>query len=73
MKEINLSFQLRISLKQRDVHWIEDELIRLREEMFFEVLKRILAAIEEEVLKETKSCERCEGGINPVWPGGEED
>lgn len=56
MKEISLSFQLRISLKQRDVHWIEEELLRLREEIFLEVLKRILTAIEEEALKEIRFC-----------------
>lgn len=63
MKEIGLSFQLKISLKRRDVHWIEEELLKLREEMFLEVLKRILKAIEEEALKEMKSCERCGAGL----------
>jgi len=63
MKEIGLSFQLKISLQRRDVHWIEEELLRLREEMFLEVLKRILKAIEEEALKEMKLCQRCGAGL----------
>lgn len=51
MKEIGFSFQLKISLKRRGVHWIEEELLRLREEMFLEVLKRILMAIEAKTPK----------------------
>lgn len=63
MKEINFSFKLRISLKQRDDHWMEEELLRLRDEMFLEVLKRILGVIEERALKEMKLCERCGGRL----------
>jgi len=37
MKEIRLSFELKIALKQTDVHWVEEELLRLREEVFLEV------------------------------------
>ena len=45
MKEIRLFFNLRIALKQTDVHWVEEELLRLREEVFLEVLGRVLRRI----------------------------
>ena len=35
MKEIKLSFDINLTLKQYDVHWIEQQLLRLREEVFF--------------------------------------
>jgi len=59
MKEIKLSFDLRIALKQTDVHWVEEELLRLREEIFLEVLRRVLREIEEEALKGVSGCGRC--------------
>jgi hypothetical protein len=60
---LEVSFQFKIALKRRDVHWIEGELLRLREEMFLEVLKRILKEIEEEALRERKQCERYGAGL----------
>lgn len=59
MKEIRLSFDLRIALKQTDVHWVEEELLKLREQVFLEVLKRVLREIEEEALKGVSGCRRC--------------
>jgi hypothetical protein len=59
MKEVRLSFNLRIALKQTDVHWVEEELLRLREEVFLEVLRRVLREIEEEALKGMRGCGRC--------------
>lgn len=59
MKEVRLSFNLRIALKQTDVHWVEEELLRLREEVFLEVLRRVLREIEEEALKGMRGCRRC--------------
>lgn len=56
MKEMSFSFRSKISLKQRDVHWIEGELLRLREETFLEILKGPLKEIEDEALKEGKFC-----------------
>jgi len=70
MKELNFSFQVKITLKRRDVHWIEGELLRVREEMFLEVLKRILKEIEEEALREGKQCKRC--GVDLIRYGREE-
>ncbi len=48
MKELNLSFDIRIALKRHDVHWIEDELLKLREETFLKVFREILVRIEQE-------------------------
>ena len=70
MKELDFSFQVKIALKRRDVHWIEGELLRLREEIFLEVLKRILGEIEQEALSEGKPCKRC--GVDLIRYGREE-
>ncbi len=51
MKEIRLSFELRIALKRTDVHWVEEELLRLREGVFLGVLRKVMGEIEEEVLR----------------------
>lgn len=59
MKEFNLSFAIRIALKRHDVHWIEDELLKLREETFLKVFRQILVRIEAEALEGVKRCERC--------------
>jgi hypothetical protein len=59
MKEIRISFEVRIALKQTDVHWIEEELLRLREEAFLGVLKRVMREIEEQVVRERSRCEKC--------------
>lgn len=42
MKEIELSFKIRTSLKRTDVHWVEGELLRLREKVFVEVFRRVM-------------------------------
>ncbi len=39
MKEIKISFTISIPLKQVDIHWVEDELLKKREEVFIEVMK----------------------------------
>jgi formylmethanofuran dehydrogenase subunit E len=49
----------RILPSQTDVHWIEEELLRLREEVFLRVLERVMLEIEREVLKRERRCERC--------------
>jgi hypothetical protein len=59
MKEIELSFTVRILPKQTDVHWIEGELLRLREEVFLGVLKRVMLEIEREVLRRERRCQGC--------------
>ena len=63
MKEIRISFDVSIALRQRDVHWLEEELLRIREEVFLGVLKRVLDEIEEEVRKVSRECEVCGLGM----------
>lgn len=59
MKEIELSFTIRILPKQTDVHWIEGELLRLREEVFLGVLRRVMLEIEREELRRKRRCQGC--------------
>jgi hypothetical protein len=59
MKEIKISFEVSIVLKQTDVHWVEEELLRMREEVFLGILKRVMREIEEDVLKGERFCEKC--------------
>ncbi len=58
MKELSLSFNLNIPSKRHDVHWIEDKLLKLREETFLKVFRQILVRIEQEALEEIERCER---------------
>lgn len=51
MKEIRISLKLKIALRRHDVHWIEEELLRLREDIFLGILERVLEEVEEEALK----------------------
>jgi len=59
MKEIKVSFDVNLTLKQHDVHWIEEQLLCLREEMFLEVLRKILREIEAVAVENQVRCERC--------------
>jgi hypothetical protein len=42
MNEIRISFRISILLKQTDIHWIEEELLKKREEVFMEVMKEVI-------------------------------
>jgi ribosomal protein S27AE len=63
MKEIKVSFKVNIALRQRDVHWVEEELLGIREEVFLGVLRRVLEEIEGEVLRDSRECEACGLGM----------
>lgn len=63
MKEIELSFTVRILPKQMDVHWIEGEPLRLREEVFLGVLRRVMLEIEREELRRERRCQ----GVGRFW------
>ena len=54
LKEIKLSFEVSIVLKQTVVHWVEEELLGMWEDVFLGVLKRVMTEIEGEALKEAK-------------------
>ena len=45
MKEMKISFEVSIVLEQTDVHWIEEELLRIREEVFLGVFKRVMREV----------------------------
>lgn len=69
MKEIRVSFEVNIALRQRDVHWIEEELLQVREEIFLKVFRRVMEEIEGEVLRGARECEEC--GLEMVRNGRE--
>lgn len=69
MKEIKVSFTTSISLKQTDIHWIEEELLKKREEVFIEVMKKVMEGIEEEAVKSKGLCPDC--GLTLVSNGSE--
>ena len=46
-------------LKQTVVHWVEEELLGMWEDVFLGVLKRVMTEIGGEALKEAKFCEKC--------------
>lgn len=69
MKEIRVSFEVNIALRQRDVHWVEEELLRVREEVFLKVFRRVMEEIEGEVLRGARECEEC--GLEMVRNGRE--
>jgi hypothetical protein len=59
MKEMKISFEVSIVLEQTDVHWIEEELLRIREEVFLGVFKRVMREVEEEALRRVRVCKKC--------------
>lgn len=59
MKEIKISFTISIPLKQTDIHWIEEELLKKREEAFIEILNKVMEEIEEEAIKSKGLCRKC--------------
>lgn len=63
MKEIGISLEIKIALKQHDVHWIEEELLRLRAEVFQDILMKVLRAVEEEALGGQEKCRGCGGTV----------
>lgn len=70
MKEIKISFTISIPLKQTDIHWIEEELLKQREEVFKEALHKVLKEIEDAAIKEKMYCKECgaplvRNGIDP--------
>jgi len=61
MKEIRISLDIKIALKRHDVHWIEEELLRVREEAFLGVLRRIFEEVEGEAIRVRAACPGCGG------------
>ena len=63
MKEIKISFVINLALKRCDVHWVEEQLLKMREEVFLEVLRRVLEEVEAMAVERHKRCERCGGWL----------
>jgi len=61
VKEIKLSFDIKLALKQYDIHWIEEQLLKLREEVFLEVLRKVVREIEATAVERQSRCEGCGG------------
>jgi hypothetical protein len=61
VKEISISLDIKIALKRHDVHWIEEELLRVREEAFLMILRRIFKEVEEEGIRGRRVCPECGG------------
>jgi hypothetical protein len=59
VKEIKLSFDINLALKQFDVHWIEEQLLHLREGVFLDMLRKILCEIEAAAVESHNQCEVC--------------
>jgi len=62
MKEIKISFTVNLTLDRCDVNYLEEELLKKREEFFKEIGITLLEVIEGEVLKREIRCSGCGGG-----------
>ncbi len=61
MKDITLSFTVTVALRQTDVHWVEEELLALRQTVFMQALQQVVAHIEAELLARLGPCPACGG------------
>lgn len=61
MKEIKVSFTISLLLDRCDVNYLEEELLKKREEVFKEIMARVLDEIERERLRQGVKCSACEG------------
>lgn len=61
MKDITLSFTVTVALRQTDVHWVEEQLLALRQAAFLRVMEQVVGAIEAEVLARLGPCPSCGG------------
>jgi len=61
MKEIKVSFSITLLLDRCDVNYMEEELLKKREDAFKEIMVRVLDRIEGERLRQGIKCSVCEG------------
>lgn len=59
MKEINLSFDVSILLNQTDIHFIEEEMLKMREDIFLNILEKALLQIEADATGKASRCQNC--------------
>ncbi|MFN3481231.1 MAG: hypothetical protein ACK415_12720, partial [Thermodesulfovibrionales bacterium] len=68
MKELEVSFNIRIPLERVDVNYLEEFLLKKREEVFKEIFLEVLKGIEGEVGRPICDCghgEMVKEGKNP--------
>jgi len=51
MKEIKVSFEIRIASRRTDVHWVKQELLSVRQEVCLKVFMRVMEEIKRQELK----------------------
>jgi hypothetical protein len=61
MKEIRISFSITLLIDRCDVNYVEEELLKKREDVFKEIMVRVLERIERERLRQEIKCPACEG------------
>lgn len=61
MKDVCVSFVVTVALRQTDVHWLEAELLRLRQEVFQTVWTQVVGTIEAQALAHAGACPACGG------------
>lgn len=61
MKNIEMSFTVSVALQQTDVHWLEAELLRLREQVFLTLFERAIRRVEAAHLRRVGPCSVCGG------------
>jgi len=62
MKELRISFSLKLAFERTDVNFVEEKLLVERERVFKEILLEVLRWIEGEVTRERPRC-RCGGEV----------
>ena len=60
MREIHIPLVVRLSLRQTDVHWEEEQLLAQRTELFRGVLEAVVAQIEAQAVEGA----RCQGVVD---------
>lgn len=56
MKEMKISLTITIPLERTDINWVEEVVVRKREEVFKEVFQEVLKVLEEEVRRPECGC-----------------
>lgn len=62
MKELKLSFSIKLAFERTDVNFLEEKLLVEREKVFQEILLKVLRWIEEEATRERPRC-GCRDGV----------
>lgn len=63
MKEVKISFHISIPLEQTDIHWVEEKLLEVRQEVFKRIMEEVVKEIEKGAVMRSQRCERCGGKL----------